>query len=302
MPSNNNLRIIHQNLVDLSTTSITTSATTTGFSKDNLKSDIKSLTWRSTGNIASIVVDLGSQQVFQTGGIILGFTNLNSSATMRVVGSNNLNQIGISGTSLNITTPTPSLVFDTTQQCCPWALSLPDWGTNPVGSSNYSYGGGTYARAWISSPNPVRYLGIQITNNTGSPPLSYIDISRLIIGNYWSPLYNTGYGMSAGIKDLSEHMRTEGGDLLTKRGPRVRTLNFDLQWLANSDRKEITKIFLGNGMPRPLFVSLFPDSTGGDDDYQREGIHQIYGKMVQVPGVSYNYFEIYATNMELEEV
>jgi hypothetical protein len=108
--------------------------------------------------------------------------------------------------------------------------------------------------------------------------------------------------MSAGIKDLSEHVRTEGGDLLTRRGPRFRTLNFDLQWLSSSDRKEMTKILLGNGMPKPIFVSLFPDSTGTDEDYQREGVHQVYGKMIQIPGVSYTNYDIYSTTIELEEV
>lgn len=300
MASPNNLRIIYQNLADLATTSITTSATATGFSKDNLKSDIKSLTWRSNNTTtASIVIDLGSAK-FLNGGIILAFTNLTSLATIKVVGQNNAT-FNISGSSIVIPT-NPAPLFNTEISCSPWNnLNLPDWGTDPTGSSNYSYGGGTYARCWIPpsiSTTAVRYLGIQITN-TGS---SYVEISRLIVGNYWAPVYNTEYGISAGIKDLSEHFRTEGGDLLTKRGPRVRTLNFNLNWLANSDRKEITKIFLGNGIPRPVFVSLFPDSTGGDDDYQREGIHQIYGKMLQVPGVSYNYYEIYSTNMELEEV
>ncbi len=108
--------------------------------------------------------------------------------------------------------------------------------------------------------------------------------------------------MSAGIKDLSEHVRTEGGDLLTRRGPRFRTLNFDMQWMSPSDRKEMTKIFLGNGIAKPMFVSLFPDSTGTDEDYQREYSHQIYGKMVQIPGVNYDYFDFYSTNIELEEV
>lgn len=300
MASPNNLRIIYQNLIDLSTTSISTSSLASGYSVSNLKSDIKSLTWRSTTSTkASIILDFGSQKT--VGGIVLAFSNLTSTTpTMKIIGHNS----ALSFNASALTVPT-SPAFNTGDvSCCLWnSLNLPQWGTDPVGSSNYSYGGGTYARVWLNSTQaatPVRYLGIEISDpgNTSG----YIEVSRLIAGSYWSPKYNTGYGMQAGIKDLSEHIRTDGGDLLTKRGPRVKTLNFDLQWLAGSDRKEMTKLLLGNGMPKPLFISLFPDSTDTDDDYQREGIHQIYGKMVQVPGVSYTNYEIYSTSIELEEV
>jgi hypothetical protein len=297
MPSPNNLRIISQNWADLAT--ITASSTGGSTSPDNLKSDTKSLVWRSTtGTQASLILDFGVTR--NIGGVALAFTNLpSSSATIRVVGYNTAPSF--TGSALNVTGAAYNSGLVT---CCPWNnLALPSWGTNPAGSSNYSYGGGTHARVWLSSANAataVRYLGIEIADSTNTA--GFIEVSRVIAGNFWSPTYNTGYGMQAGIKDLSEHVRTEGGDLLTRRGPRFRTLNFDLQWVTPSDRKELTRIFLGNGMPRPLFVSLFPDSTGVDEDFQREGIHQIYGKMVQVPGVSYTSFEVYSTNIELEEV
>lgn len=299
MPSPNNIRIIYQNLVDLSSTTFLNATPITNIS--NLKSDTKSLTWRaSSASQASMILDLGSQKTI--GGVVLAFTNLFSTgATIRVVGYNSVPSL--TGNSLNIITPVPA--FNSGYLgCCPWnSLGLSGWSTVPSGSSTYSYGGGTYARVWLNSVDstiPVRYLGIEITDSGN--PSGYIEISRLIVGSYWSPKYNPGYGIEAGIKDLSEHVRTESGDLLTKRGPRLKTLTFDLQWLDSSDRKELTKIFLGSGMPKPMFVSIFPDSTGTDEDYQRESIHQIYGKMVQIPGVSYTSFGIYSTNIELEEV
>ncbi|MGA1046953.1 MAG: hypothetical protein ACO3UU_03010 [Minisyncoccia bacterium] len=301
MPSNNNLRIIYENLVDLSTTTfLSTSTTASGTSTANLKQDTKNLVWRgSNGTRASIILNFGTNK--QVGGVVLAFSNLvSSNATIKVAGYLHPNVPSISGSALS--TSVISAYTTSPVECCPWNnLALTDWGTNPVGSSNYNYGGGTYARAWLNESQrltPVRYLGIEIYD----PSATYIEISRLIVGNYWSPKYNTGYGISAGIKDLSEHVRTENGDLLTRRGPRFKTLNFDLQWLDTSDRKEITRIFLGNGASKPLFVSLFPDSSGTDEDFQREGIHQIYGKMVQIPGVSYTSYEIYSTNIEIEEV
>lgn len=301
MPSPNNLRIIYNNFIDLSTTTITASSTAANTSLSNLKLDTKSKVWRSTtGTKASLIVDFGTARAVS--GIVLAFTNLSSStATIKVSGYNTPNIPGFTGSALN----TATSAFSTGDViCCPWNnLSLPSWGTNPAGSSNYSYGGGTYARVWLSSIQAtinVRYLGIEITDTANTA--GYIEVSRLIVGPYWSPLYNTGYGIESGITDLSEHLRTESGDLITRRGPRIRNLNFDLQWLADSDRKEMTKIFLGNGMSRPIFASIFPDSTGTDADFQREGNHQIWGKMKQIPGVSYTSYEVYTTKLELEEV
>ena len=308
MPSPNNLRIIHQNWIDLSATTITASSTGGSTSLANLKLDTKSQVWRSTtGTRASIIVDFGVGTTRTLGGVVLPFTNLSSSsATITVSGylGTTTGTTPLFNGSALATTNITSAYTASAQTCCPWNnLNLPVWGTDPAGSSNYSYGGGTCARVWLNSSQaatPVRYVGIEINDTTNTA--GFIEVSRLIPGDYWSPKYNTGYGMESGIKDLSEHVRTEGGDLLTRRGPRFKTLNFDLQWLANTDRKEMTKILLGNGMSKPLFVSLFPDSTGVDDDFQREGIHQLYGKMVQVPGVSYTSFEVYTTSRELEEV
>lgn len=305
MPSPNNLRIISENWIDLSTTTISASSTASNTSVSNLKSDTKSVVWRSTtGTQASIIVDFGVNTTRTVGGVVLAFSNIPSStATMRIVGYTQGNTPGFSGALLNTNVTT---TFNSgTIQCCPWNnLSLPAWGTTPSGSSNYSYGGGTYARAWldsvVNSTTPVRYIGIEIIDSSNTA--GYIEVSRLIVGNYWSATYNTSYGIQSGIKDLSEHVRTESGDLLTRRGPRFKILNFDLQWMTDSDRREVTRIFMGNGLPKPLFVSLFPNSTGVDADYQRENNHQLYGKMVQIPGVSYTNFEIYSTNIELEEV
>jgi hypothetical protein len=306
-----NLRIIYQNQVDLSTTTITSSSNQTASTTvSNLRTDTKSLVWRTVPTTSSgtqvygnLIVDLGSTKT--VGGVVLAFTNLNSNtATIRVRGyatapihaGDLVNTPDVLGTS----------IYDTGNvQCCPWnSLSLPSWGTNPVNSSNYSYGGGTYARVWFPSSSAigVRYLSIQIIDNYATSGVGrFIEVSRLIIGSYWSPKYNTSFGMTSGIKDLSEHIRTESGDLLTVRGPRYQSLSFDMNWLDTSDRIDMTKILLGNGMSRPVLVSLFPDETT-TSGFERERSHQIYGKIVEVPGISYIHPDIYSVALEIEEV
>jgi hypothetical protein len=299
MASPNNLRIIYENWVDLLPQGgIVASSTQSGSTTNNLKLDTKSKVWKSGAGTASLKMNLGGKKV---GGVILAFSNLiSSSATIRVVAYPS--EPAFNGNQLPLP-PSQAITYNTGLiSCCPWNnLALASWGTNPAGSSNYSYGGGTYARVWIPEEHintPVQWLGIQITD-VGN---ANIEVSRLIVGPYWSPRFNTEYGISAGIEDMSEHSRTESGDLITRRGPRYKTLNFGLQYLHQADRKEMTRIFMGNGISKPIFVSIFPDSTGDDVDYQREGLHQIYGKMKQIPGISYDYYEMYATSMELEEV
>ena len=179
--------------------------------------------------------------------------------------------------------------------------------TFKVGDKLSIAGGTTLTIAGIASDTSLTTTTAIASANTSAaylPVGRFIEVSRLIAGTYWSPKYNTQYGLTSTIKDLSTHERTESGDLLTKRGPRYHGLDFDLKWLDQTDRVDVTKIFLGNGLPKPLFVSLFPDNTasGLAIDYEKERAHQIYGKMMQVPGVQYSTLDMYSMQLQLEEV
>jgi hypothetical protein len=140
-------------------------------------------------------------------------------------------------------------------------------------------------------------LLIEIEDTECSNP--YIEVSRIITGSYWSPKYNTSFGLSTGSQDLSQHQRSESGDLITNRGIRYRSMRFDLTWLPPEDRLEFTRILRGNGLPRPLFISLFPNNS---DDYEKEQSHQIYGKLSQLSDITHPIFEIYSTSIDIEEI
>jgi hypothetical protein len=274
--------------------------------------DAKGLVWRSATNTSAsttvtaiLIVDLGSAQVIS--GIVLPFTNLVSSAAkITITGSSTAPVFAVGSTvAAPSVTPGTQVYTQVDTLCCPWnSLNLPDWGSNPVGANTYAYGGGTYARVWLTTANQLsaRYLTITITDTRTSAIGHYIEISRLIIGKYWSPKYNTGYGMTSTQKDLSVHERTESGDLVSQRGPRFSSLTFNLEWLDPSDRIQLTKLMLGNGMPRPLLISLFPDNGTTAAQAEMERTHQIYGKMMTIPGISYAMLDIYSTQFEIEEV
>lgn len=306
----NNLRIIYNNVVDnLADTSVvassTASATTTSA---NLKKDGKTQVWRSAtrstpGAQANLIINLGTSTT--VGGVIMPFCNLNAGSTIQVIGyTGTLPTHTGTVDAPTISTTGATQVFDSGPvSCCPYQqLGSWAWGALPLGVNAYSYGGGTYARVWVTPANCTS-LVIKIIDNTGSTTGAYndkyVEVSRLIIGNYWSPVYNTAYGLSTTQKDLSEHSRTESGDLVTYRGVRYNTMTFDLNWLTPSDRLSFNQIVKGNGLPKPLFISLFPDNP---TDFDKEQAHQIYGKLSQLGAVSHPIFEMYSTQVEIEEI
>jgi len=307
----NNLRIIYQNVIDISTTTITASSTASESTTpaSNMKLDSKPLVWRSgsvtTGAVnglytakANLVVSLASSNI---GGVILPFCNLSSAATIRVRGYTGTAPT-LGGTVDSPTTAaTGTLRFDSgVVNACPYqVLDLWNWGSLPLGVNSYSYGGGTYARAWIplAQQAACTSLLIEIVDSQNQSP--YIEVSRLVVGSYWSPKYNIPFGLSFSVKDLSAHSRTESGDLVTNRGISYRSINFDLKWLTPSDRLQFTKILRGNGLPRPLLISLFPDNS---EDWDKEQAYQVYGKLSQLPDLVHPIFEIYSTTVDIEEI
>lgn len=310
--ASNNLRIIYQNIIDLSSTTSTASSTASSSTPvTNLKLDSKSQVWRSGPGIqntigntslftvrANLVISSTTGITNIVGGVILPFCNLSSTATIRVRGytgtaaqpGTGVAPVGIAGTTIQFDTGT--ILASPYQNFGLW-----NWGSIPLGVNSYSYGGGTYARAWIPTPAAVNSILIEILDPACVN--NYIEISRIVAGSYWSPKYNTSFGLSTGSQDLSQHERSQSGDLITNRGIRYRTMKFDLNWLPPADRLEFTRILRGNGLPRPLFISLFPNNS---EDWDKEQAHQIYGKLSTLQDITHPIFEMYSTSIEIEEI
>lgn len=293
----NNLRIIYQNLADSAT--ITASSTAGTTTTANLKKDTKSLIWRSQTSStnavkANIVMSFASSII---GGVVLPFCNLTPSATIRVRGyTGTAPTLGGTIDAPTITAP-GTLVFDTTNILATPYTSLGLWGWDglSLGANSYSYGGGTCARVWFPKVTCTSIV-IEIIDNNAD---RFVEVSRLVVGTYWSPTYNTEFGLSTTLKDLSTSERNESGDLVTNRGARFNSMSFDLNWLTPADRLEFLKILKGNGIAKPLFISLFPDNT---TDWSKEQAHQIYGKLTQPGSITHPLYNMYSTQIEIEEV
>jgi len=322
----NNLRVIYQNLADLSTTTVTASqtanATTTPVG--NLLKDTKSLVWRSTNTTPSLTATFSSSILPKVRGVVLPFTNLTVTAQIKAtvtvpagsfvvgtaytiaspgttsftaIGAAN-NNIATTFTATGVGTGSGTATYTTGNVlACPYGQSTWDSSYLPQGANSYAYGSGTYARVWLPNAQTCSSLTIAITDNENTA--GYVEASRLVIGDYWSPTYNTSFGLVSAPKSLSTNSRTESGDLVTNRGIQYNTMSFDLTWLTPTDRAVFTKIIKANGINKGLLISLFPDAS---EDYDKEQTFQIYGKLTQVPDLTHPMFSIYSSKIEIEEI
>jgi hypothetical protein len=303
----NNLRIVYDNHIDDSTNTATVSSTASASTTAiNLASDLKGLVWRSAQTATTVSnTKAHIKVVFTTPStmscIALAYTNLKVGATVQVTGYTGTAPV-FSGTTdaPSFTTTGSTLVFDSgiVDVNKPAGLGQFDWGISALAPTGNEIRRG-YSVVWlpIESRFPCTSVMIEITNSDNID--RYIEVSRLIMGDYWSPDYNTSFGLTAGFKDISTTERSEAGDLITSNGPQFTTLSFDLQYMTPKDKNEFNRLIKANGIKKPLFVSLFPENT---DDYVKEQIHQVYGKQVQLFGITHPIFEMYSSQVEIEEI
>jgi len=274
-----NLRIVYDNAADRAT--VTASSTAGSLGTANLKTNTKSEVWRSTAASATLKAEWSEPEV--VGCVALPFCSLTSTATIRVRGYTNADDV--------------TALFDTGEKlACPYApFGSWDWGLQPLGVNAYSFADSAYGVIWFERL-PVRKLVIDIQDADST--LGYIEASRLVAGSYWSPQYNATGEPQLTPYDTSKHERSDAGDLKTDIGIKYNGLTFDLGVLAPVDRDRVWQILKANGMSRPVFVSLSPQSG----DVMQEQMYQLYGKLTRTSALTYKFMGRHATQLELEEV
>ena len=278
-----NLRIIDYNAANIATLSASTTAGT--LVAGNLLTDIKSQVWRSTATSAQITATWTNLQSINS--VILPHTNLTNAATMRVRGYTNTSDVP------GVATP----VFDTTAlACCAYtAASAFGWDITVPGVANFGYGGGVYAGLFFTVGS-IRKLYIELVDSGNAA--GYIEAARLVTGAYWSPSYNADYGLQLGYQDKSSHNRNDAGDLLTDIFARSKTLSFNLGRMVSADREYMMKILRRNGLPTPIYISVFSD----DADKNKEQDYQIYGKLSQLSAITLSDYSSYISSISIDEI
>lgn len=274
-----NMRVVYDNAADRCA-SLVASSTAGTLAVSNLQNDLKSQVWRSTSNTSILTLTWTSAE--QISCVALPFTNLTASATIRV--------------KLYTETADVTPVLDTGNVfACPSSQGYQADLDVPLGVNYFAYGGYSYADIFFAATSAKKIEVILI--NTGAS--GYVEAARLVVGKYWSPANNVeNESPKVAIQEDSKHERADSGDLHTDRGPMYRKLTFDLGLMTSSDRNYVWRILRGNGMSKPVYLNLIPDST----DVFDESIHSVFGKLASNSAIQYKLMGQYATSLQFEEL
>ena len=282
-----NLRIIHDNAADRAV--LTASSQVGALGPANLQRDAKSAVLRAVGTAQIITATWPTQESIACVALIL--TNMTSSARMRVRG---YAQPGDTVPVLDTGSifPCPAAVHGT----YPWGVLPLGWNAYKSGGANtWARGGGADGVAWFA---PVRVRKLVIEVSAPQSPEGYLEISRLVVGNYWSPEHNAEYGAQLQLQDASEDYRTSAGDLKTQIRPTSDKLSINLAHLTPTDRARFMRILRENGKGKAMLFSLFPENP----DPLLEQDHMLYGKASNIDAVATPYFETYSAPLQIEGI
>jgi hypothetical protein len=274
----NKLRVVYNNTANSGV--VTASSTSGSLVASNLLTDSKADTWRATGTTATITTTYTVSQFVSM--VALPFCNLTSAATFRVKCYTNSGDV------------TPVLDTGVVLAAAPSPLALWDWGNVPLGVNSYSYGGASYGVVWFTT-QAVKKVELIISDPTN--PSGYIEASRLVMGAYWSPENDAELSPQWIPVEDSSHERSDAGDLRTDIGTLNKKLQLTLPAMSVADRNSMMNILRGNGMSRPIYLSLFPQ----DSDSSSEQAFQVYGKLATQPSVTLSNWNLYSTTIEIEE-
>lgn len=274
----NNLRVVYDNAADRATITASSSAGT--LTPDNLKTGYKSEVWRSEGLTATLTITWAQAELI--GMVALAFSSLTSASTFRVRG-------------YAVATDVVPLIDESGFAAFGANFDEFAWGMEPIGVNAYSYGGSAYGVLWLSQVHACQKLVVDIADVN---PLGYIEAAYLVCGTYWEPIYTAEAGVTVGMVDNSKNERTDAGDLRTDRGTIHKTISFDLTVMPRQDRDALYNILRGNGMFKPVYVSIDPAS----EDEVGEQVFQIYGKFSKQNSIKWAHADMFSTHIEIEEV
>lgn len=162
--------------------------------------------------------------------------------------------------------------------------------TSSYSGQTVGYGGGKYIVKYFTPTAGTTSFTVTFGSS--------VKVSRFIVGNYWAPKYNTGFGVQTGFTDSTNVERLQSGDQYVTLAPRNKTLQFDLQYMDESDKFQLFDIIRSIGKTKPVFVSLFPQDT----DQQKEQMYSIYGRFSNLSNISHVMYSMYSSSLQLEEI
>lgn len=265
------MRVLYNNLGDLAQYFPNNEAI--GYPISNVYRDVKGLTFRSNTTLNILAT---WQTVKSLNCLILPFCSLSNSSTIRVrLYSDELGSV---------------LLYDT------GVLNVRTVDSHTLGTVEYTYstGGGFTRAVYFPKITGVIRASIDIVENS----LNYIELSRILLGEYWEPKIGVEYGYSIKYNEEVSSLRTLANTLVSSDSTSSKVLDFVLPYLSGSDMGQLANILRLNQIHVPLFVSLFPNDT----DPNTEHTYQIYGKLSYMPSIVYPSNGHFTSNIEIEEI
>ena len=271
-----NLQLLYKNDFDDATAAATSSAS--GFPLTNAGANSKASVWRSTSLSSQTISGNWAGTAKTINCVALAFTNLIEGSTVQVKLYQEIADV--------------SPYYDSGVRTV-WFSYDPPEGFTTIGLIAFPFGGGVHFPVFFNAAT-VKKFEIIVTSS-GNPD-GYIEVGRVLIGNAWSPEHNAEYGATIGHVDDSEINRTAGGQYVDRRGMH-KTISFDLRYLSDSDRSELSSIVRRNGKRSPVFLSMYPDET--DEIFQNGNLFGYFRDPAQFEHVMHSAHD---TKVDIDEI
>jgi len=269
-----NLRVIYNNLADTAT--ITASTTAAGFSVANLKNTQKTSVHRSTGTTVTYTLNWTTPQPINC--VALPATNLQGGDTIKV--------------TLYTETADVIPLYETAdlQACTGRSTTLYNKTSQPS-YVDFGFGGATKTSVWLSNTYQVKKLTITLTSSV----VSAIDCARIICGTYWESSRQVNRGIQLGYEDLSEITTTRSGNTYEDRKPITETMQFDLEYLYDTDRQQLQKLMRSWGSSGLIYYCVFPNNANPEVTQS----YSMYGRS-NTNNLQYQFHSYYNTNLDIK--
>lgn len=254
---------------------LTAAGTAAGMGADRLKTDPKGDACRILAGSGQIVATWA--QPVTVGAIVIPACNLGPSSTIRVLAYQDA--------------AGATLLADTGVQLAAPGAILANWSFTQPLNVNAFRDSAALVCAYLPQHEAVRRIVVDLAD----PDATFLDLSKLVAGQYLQAEYGAAYGAQTGITDMSSNARAASGDIKTDWAPCNKKVTFSLDWVADADRARVLSLFKG-GIGKWLFADLL---YGTDDPVKRQD-YLIYGKAMQSGGMSYHAYRFHSASFDIE--
>lgn len=264
------MRILHENLIDLTGTVLTASSQAGTYPVSLLKDTLRKRRWRATGKTEeSIFAQIPS------GSTVCCFAitghNLTDTATIDILRSTAGSTYTLVAT-IRIT-PAESLGFGEG----PFGFG----GFGGISPSEVLSGSTHYVSFASSTTNAYPYWKVTIRDvDQGS---SFVEVGRIFLGDHWEPTHQIVPGWRIDVTDPSEIFQLISNQKVDNRKPLSLHVSFQLPHLSPIDALTNLLSILRNGATKKdVFLVLFPQTPS---PFLRD-VTTVYGRFVASPEIS----------------